>query len=83
MDALQVLLESAQEAEMKAKEMMWEAVKQQESIAAQGREEVDRLETEIERMLAAFKQQIMIKDHEMNQFREILDIEVKVKDSII
>jgi hypothetical protein len=68
---------------MKAKEMMWEAVKHQEHIAEQGREEVGRLEAEIDRLLATFREQILMKDHEMNQFREILDIEVKVKDSII
>ncbi len=44
---------------------------------------MSRLEAEIERLLATFREQILMKDHEMNQFREILDIEVKVKDSII
>jgi hypothetical protein len=54
---------------MKAKEMMWEAVKQQEHIAEQGREEVARLEAEIDRLLATFREQILMKDNEMNQFR--------------
>ncbi len=44
---------------------------------------MSRLEAEIDRLLATFREQILMKDHEMNQFREILDIEVKVKDSII
>jgi len=81
-EGLKILLKASQDEEIKAKQMMWDAIRSEEQISKRSQDQIGGLETHIEHLLSTFKAQVYAKDLEFSRFRDVLDIETRVRESV-